>query len=251
MPAAYDTYDYPSYWIGREYEHEAEILALKDLLSKIPKIKTILEVGAGFGRLTPTYVYRANRVILSDPSAKLLGLARESLKEKKLEFIQAKIENLPEKIRANYLDLIIIVRVLHHLEDLDKVFSVSQRLLKKNGFLLLEFANKKHSKAILTEFFKGNFTFPFNIFPKDIKSENSQREKTLPFVNYHPDVIKEKLAACGFKILEKRSVSNIRSPFIKKIIPTPTLILLEKYLQKPLAYVNFGPSIFLLATKTG
>jgi len=25
MAAAYDDYDYPSYWEGREYEHEAEV----------------------------------------------------------------------------------------------------------------------------------------------------------------------------------------------------------------------------------
>lgn len=250
MATAYDFYDYPSYWIGREYEHEAEITAIKSLLLKIPKIKTILEIGAGFGRLTPTYAYRAKRVILSDPSVRLVSLAKDTLQGESLEFIQARLENLSAKIRPNSIDLVIIVRVLHHIEKIDEVFSVSRKLLRKNGFIILEFANKRHVKATLAEFLHGNFTFPLDIFPKEIKGPKTKRN-SLPFINYHPDVIKEKLNTYGFKILEKRSVSNIRSPFIKKIIPTPTLILLEKYLQKPLAYVNFGPSIFLLAIKTG
>jgi len=249
MAAAYDTYDYPSYWIGREYEHKAEILAIKALLSKIPRIKTLLEIGAGFGRLTSTYQFRANRVILSDPSAKLLGLAKGELPQKNLKFLQSKLENLPSKMKAGSVDLIIIVRVLHHIHNLDEAFSVFTKLLKNNGYLLLEFPNKQHLKATLAEFLKGNFTFPLDIFPKEVKS--AKRKKSLPFMNYHPDLIKEKLKQYDFKVLDKRSVSNIRSPFIKKIISTPTLIFLENLLQKPLALVNFGPSIFILARKIG
>ena len=64
MPAAYDSFDYPSYWEGREYEHNSELIALRRLISLIPKIDTLLEIGAGFGRLTPEYLYRAKRIIL-------------------------------------------------------------------------------------------------------------------------------------------------------------------------------------------
>lgn len=249
MAAAYDTYDYPSYWIGREYEHKAEIHALKNLLSQIPKINTILEIGAGFGRLTPSYRFRAKKVILSDPSAKLLGLAKSELKGDHIKFIQSTIENLPDKIRPGSIDLILVVRVLHHIRDLDEAFEIVTKLLDRNGYLLLEFANKQHLKATVSEFFKGNFTFPLDIFPKELKS--TKRQKTLPFMNYHPDLIKEKLQKHGFKILDKRSVSNIRSPFIKKVISTPTLIFFESLLQKPLSRISFGPSIFILARKTG
>jgi len=75
MAAAYDTYDYPGYWIGREYEHEAEIFAIKSFLKKIPVIKNVVEIGAGFGRLVPAYFFRARRVVLTDPSSKLLKIA--------------------------------------------------------------------------------------------------------------------------------------------------------------------------------
>src|SRR3990172_5309997 len=135
MAAHYDTYDYPSYWIGREYEHESEVLALKSLLDKIRKIDTILEIGSGFGRLTPTYLYRARKIILFDPSSKLLGLSRETFKDKKnIKYIDSGVANLPERVAKESVDRIILVTVLHHLEDLDNFFDGSKRLLKKNGY---------------------------------------------------------------------------------------------------------------------
>lgn len=249
MAAAYDTYDYPSYWIGREYEHGAEIIAIKEFLSKLPKISSIVELGAGFGRLVPSYIFRANKVTLVDPSAKLLKLARKSLKGKKVKFTQSKIENVNNKIRRNSTDLVVFVRVLHHIDDTDGALSTINKILKLNGYLILEFANKKHLKATISQFLKGNLTFPLEIFPEDRRSQKSKREKVLPFNNYHPDIIKQKLKENKFEIIETRSVSNIRSPVVKRILPTEICLAIEKYIQKVFASFNFGPSIFILAQK--
>lgn len=249
MAAAYDTYDYPSYWIGREYEHHSELIAIKAFLDKIAKVKVILEAGVGFGRLAPDYVYRAKKTILVDPSAKLLKLAKESLPKDNIQFIQSKIENLPGKIRARSVDLIILVRVLHHLEDPDDAFEVINKLLKSRGYFILEFANKCHFKARCCEFLRGNFTFPLDIFPKDMRSKKNKSVKTLPFLNFHPDIMGKKLKDGGFEIIEKRSVSNIRSPFLKKFFPVSLFLSLEKYLQRPLSLIHFGPSVFILAQK--
>src|SRR3990167_6402960 len=98
---------------------------------------------------------------------------------------------------------------------------------------------------------KGNFTFSIDISPYDIRSSRSKKQNTLPFINYHPDFIEKKLKDFEFSLIEKRSVSNIRSPFAKKFFSLNTLVSLEKFLQKPLAKINFGPSIFILARKIG
>jgi len=251
MPAAYDTYDYPSYWKGREYEHSSEIIAIKEFLAKIPRIHKVLDLGCGYARLTPSYRFRADKLTLVDPSSKLLKIAKKRFNNKNTRFIQAKIENITKKIKSGSMDLVIFVRVLHHIEDIDKVFESINRLLSKNGYLILEFANKRHFKALTQELFKGNFTFLLDIFPKDIRSKVAIRKKTLPFINYHPDKIKEILTSHGFRIIETRSVSNIRSPFLKRVIPLETLLDLEKKLQKPLAKVLFGPSVFVLSQKIG
>lgn len=249
MAAAYDTYDYESYWEGREYEHQAEIEALKDFLEKIPKIEKVLEIGTGYGRLVPTYAHRAKKLILSDPSASLLSQARESLKKYNPRYLHASYDTAAEKLRAKTIDLIILVRVLHHIEDPKDCFEVVNRLLVDRGYFIVEFANKSHFKAEIKEFIKGNFTYPLDIFTKDIRSEKSKKEKCIPFNNYHPDKIEHLLKETGFEVIEKRSVSNFRNPLLKKTFPINFVLGIENFLQKPLANLNFGPSIFILARK--
>lgn len=249
MAAHYDTYDYPAYWIGREYEHEAEVMAIRAFLEKIPKLGSILEVGAGFGRLVPAYSFRAKRVILSEPSTKLLKIARLSYPEEKFSFVQTTAQNLGQRMKSSSIDLAVCVRVVHHVEEIDDVIRNVSRILKEKGYFILEFANKRHLKATLLEFLKGNITFPIDIFPSDKRSARSVKAKSLPFLNYHPDEIRRKLSEFGFELVEARSVSNIRSPLIKRHLPTETLLAWERVLQRPLSYINFGPSIFLLLQK--
>jgi ubiquinone/menaquinone biosynthesis C-methylase UbiE len=250
MSAHYDTYDYPNYWIGRDYEHGSELIALKNFLSKIKKIDTLIEIGAGFGRLTPTYLYRAKKVILTDPSAKLLKIAREEFERKKnVCTIQSCLESLPRRLKKGSADTVIMVRVLHHIKDLDAALASIYKILKPGGYFILEFPNKAHLKATIYQLLHGNLTFRFDIFPADIRSHKSKCQKTIGFMNYHPDVIQEQLDTAGFELIEKRSVSNIRSPFLKRLFPVDALLSLEKLVQKPLSFINFGPSIFLLARK--
>lgn len=250
MAAFYDTYNYLAYWHGRDYEHEAEVIALRAFLSKLGKVKTILEVGAGFGRLAPLYINNKStnqKIILSDPCSKQLKFARKNLVNKKIKFLQASLNELPNKIKPHSIDLLVIVRVLHHIDNLDETFDTISRLLKKDGFLILEFANKRHLKATISEFFRGNFTFLLDIFPKDLRKHTSSKIITIPFNNYHPDNIFEQLKKHKFKAIEVRSVSNIRSPILKKMFPRYLLIAIEKHFQKLLAKISFGPSLFVLS----
>ncbi len=144
-----------------------------------------------------------------------------------------------------------MVRVLHHIEDIDQTFKIISNLLAKRGYFILEFPNKTHIKANIRKILKGDLTYPLNIFPIDIRSQKSIKKGTLPFINYHPDQILEKLKDQNFEIIEVRSVSNIRSSFIKRLFPINALIDAESILQLPLAKVKFGPSFFVLARKRG
>ncbi len=252
MAAAYDTFDYPSYWIGRDYEHKSEVLAIRAFLTKIRSVKTVLEVGSGFGRLVPSYSFRAKKIILSDPSSRLLKIARETFKGKKnFKFIHSSLENIPQKLRAGSVDLVILVRVIHHLQDIPQAFQIVERTLKPGGYFILEFANKKNLKAMIREALKGNIMFPIDIFPTDLRSKKSIRKNDLPFFNHHPDKIKDILTEHGFDIVEIRSVSNTRSSFLKRIVSTDILLSLENILQSLFSFIYFGPSIFVLARKRG
>lgn len=252
MAAAYDNYNYTSFWVGREYEHKSEVVALRAFLHKIHKIKTILDVGGGYGRLTPNYLFRARKVVLSDPSSKLLKIARETFKgEKKLNFVHATLSSLPAKIKRHSVDVVLMVRVVHHITNMDAAFEDIGKLLKPNGYLILEYANKRHLKATLKELLMGNFTFPFDVTPVDIRSSKNKKDGTIPFINYHPDTIDGLLEKHGYEIVEKRSVSNIRSPFLKTVLPVDFLVSIDRITQRILSGIAFGPSIFILARKRG
>lgn len=252
MPAAYDTYDYISYWNGREYEHKSEVFAIQSFLQKIKKIKTSLEVGAGFGRLASSYSFRAKKVILTDPSSKTLKVARDTYKDKRnFKFMHSSVENLPLKIRPGSIDLVIMVRVIHHIKNVDLAFKVINRMLAPNGYFIFEFANKRHIKAIFKKLLKGNLMFYEDTTTTDIRSKKSIEKGTLPFLNYHPERIKNLLSEYGFDVVQERSVSNIRSVFLKKLFSTDILLSIEKILQIPFSYIDFGPSIFILARKRG
>jgi len=252
MPAAYDSYNYQDYWEDRQYEHMSEVSVIKGFLDLIPRIKKIIEIGGGFGRMVPYYAFRAKSVTLTDPSASLLSQARELLfSHPNVNFIQSKIENFDTKFRASNFDLAIMIRVMHHSTNPGMVIKNIARILKPQGYFILEFANKIHFKNVFKNAIHGNLTYLADITPEDRRSKKMIKKGTLPFVNYHPDEIKNLLKENGFKILEVMSVSNIRSPFLKRYLPLSILILLEKLLQKPLSYLNFGPSIFILSRKMG
>ncbi len=257
MAAAYDSFDYENYWKGRDYEHQSELHALKEFLYKLKKLGIIADIGCGYGRITPSYINRARYVILTDPSASLLKTLRENLKliKKQQSFtartkiIQSSLENLPGKIKKNSIDLILMIRVLHHLKDPEKAFKITSQLIRPGGYLILEFPNKLHGKALLKNIFHGNVTYPLDIFPSDKRSPKNIKNRTLPFMNYHPDSILKYFKDNRFEVVSVRSVSNIRSSKMKKNIPLETLMTVEKLLQRPLAKFYFGPSIFILARK--
>jgi ubiquinone/menaquinone biosynthesis C-methylase UbiE len=251
MAAAYDDYDYPKYWNGREYEHGSEVIAIDSFFKKIGVGKKIIDIGAGYGRLAKEYDKYAKEITLAEPSKSLIRKAKEYLLNNKSEikFVKSTIQNLPNKVKGKKYDVVVLVRVMHHIDNTGEAIKIASSLLPKGGYFILEFANKLHGKAILRNFLSGNFTFPLDIFPVDRRSKKNVKEKSISFVNHHPDVIKDLLKDSGFRVLEKRSVSNIRSRRIKRVVPVPILLRLATMLQLPLARVNFGPSIFILAKK--
>ena len=237
MSTIYNIYDYPQFWKGREYEHGSEVLALQYFLNKIPHIKRLIDIGAGYGRLTPYYIYRARRLVLTDTSAKLLKQAKQSVlridedRANNVSYIQIKTQNVAKKVKNGTFDVVICVRNLHHIEDTNEFFQIIHKLLKKNGYLIIEFPNKLHGKALAKQIIRIR--------------------KTLPSTNFHPIEIQKQLNVSGFQIIERRSVSNIRSSILKKYLTVPILLVLEKILQRPFSHILFGPSIFILAKKRG
>lgn len=247
MVSFYDSFDYPSYWSGREYENECEKIALLTFLKKIGKKSSLVDIGGGFGRLTSVYSTFFEKCLIVDPSEELLKIAKKNLKGPKFSFQKGTLPNL--SLPDNSFDVVLVIRLVHHLEDPFPSIKEINRILKANGFLILEMANKIHFLAVAKAFFSGNFSFIKDFSPLERRCPQSIAEGKITFLNHHPQKMIIDLKKAGFSVLQILSVSNFRYHLVKKIFPLKFLVFWEKIFQKPLAKFFFGPSIFFLAKK--
>lgn len=247
MVAPYDSFDYPAYWIGRGYEDDAERIALNCFFKKIGKIDSFLEVGGGFGRLIPVYQNYARKIILTDPSESLLSLAREKFQEK-IEIRKAVLPVLP--FPDSSFEAVSLIRVAHHLADLNPTFKEINRVLKPGGYFILEFANKVHFLARIKALLKGDFSFASSLKMVDKRTEKTLKENKILFLNHHPKSVFENLIGAGFVIVDFLSVSNLRHPVVKSLLPIRLMLIIESIEQRLFSKLYFGPSIFVLARKS-
>lgn len=237
-------FDYRDYWQGREYEHAAEEMAIKRLL-RGKKFKKAVDVGGGYGRLSKFLTRYADEVTLAEPSQQQLDIAKIYLKdEPKVErkLLQAADLKMPPKS----VDLVLVVRVLHHLPDPSAEFKEIARILKPGGTFLLEFANDAH---FLNRIRYGLHGKRVPRTPVDIRSDANKRQGEVAFVNHHPKTIINLLTESGFEVEAALSGSNLRSPTLKKVFGKRPLLAVEKILQPLLAPVYFGPSVWLRLKK--
>jgi ubiquinone/menaquinone biosynthesis C-methylase UbiE len=235
-------HNYLHYWDERDYEQASEEVMIDKMLAN-KKFSKAIDVGGGYGRLSVVLRKYADQVILAEPSQQQLDISKEFLKGKpKVESVLAQAENLP--FDDNSIDLAMVVRIIHHLPDPVPAFQEIHRVLKKDGYFLIEFANYVNFKNRVKHAVKLQ-KMPTE--PVDIRSEENKIEGEIPFVNHNPKTVRKQLAQTGFKLEKTLSVSNFRSPTLKKVLPKSALVKMEKAVQKPLAKTYFGPStVFLL-----
>lgn len=238
------SFDYKKYWQERQYENRADQIALKQLLNIVPEKGSLIDIGAGFGRLTPVYASQFKKCVLLDPSEKMLIEAQKRFKKKNLKFIKAYIEKLPFKEKS--FDVAILIRTIHHLKNPSLALKEAARVLKPQGYFILEFANKLHFKAKIKALLRLDFNYFFNLEPLKV---GAIKNCHVPFLNFHPRYITNLLKKENFQIIKMLSVSNFRSPICKKILPLKLLLFLEKLAQRIYAPFCLGPSIFILAQK--
>lgn len=238
------SYNYENYWIGREYEHAAEEMAIKRLLKK-KRFNHAVDVGGGYGRLSKYLTAYAGRVTLAEPSQQQLDIAKIYLKD--TPQVERKLVQAADlKMPAGSADLVMVVRVLHHLPDPAAEFNEIARVLKPGGTFILEFANDAHFLNRIRYGARGK-RVPKT--PVDIRSQKSIKEGEIVFVNHHPKTIVKMLQDAGFEVETVLSGSNLRSPRLKKMLGKNILLGLEKVMQPLLAPIYFGPSVWLRLKK--
>jgi SAM-dependent methyltransferase len=237
-------HNYLHYWDGRDYEHASEEMAIKRLL-KGKHFKSAVDIGGGYGRLCVLLENYADKVTLAEPSQQQLDIAKEFLQDHpEIDRKLMQADNL--MFKDGSVDLITMIRVMHHLPDPSTEFSEIARTLSSDGTLILEVANYTHGRNRLKYFLKGK-RMPLE--PVDIRSKENRRDDEIAFVNHNPKTVIKQLAHAGLRVEGVLSVSNLRSPGLKKVVPRAVMLSVEKLLQPALAKTYFGPSVFFLIRK--
>jgi ubiquinone/menaquinone biosynthesis C-methylase UbiE len=238
-------HNYLKYWQGRDYENAAEEAAISRLL-KGKHFKHAVDVGGGFGRLCIFLEQFADKVTLAEPSQQQLDIAKDYLKDHP-EIERSLLQADDLKFADGSVDLLTMIRVMHHLPDPSAEFNEIHRVLSGDGRFILELANNAHARNRVRYALKGK-GIPAQ--PVDIRSPQNQREEEIAFVNHNPKTVIKQLNAAGFSVEGVLSVSNLRSTTLKKILPKSVMLSIEKVLQPTLAKTYFGPSVFFLLRKS-
>lgn len=240
------SHNYLKYWEGRDYEHAAEEMAIRRIL-KGKRFKHATDIGGGYGRLCLLLRNYADKVTLAEPSQQQLNIAKDFLKDHPQ--IERKLMQADDlKFKDGSVDLVTMIRVMHHLPQPADELKEIARVLSKDGLAIIEVANYAHARNRFKHYFKGK---PLPDEPVDIRSEVNKKKGEIPFVNHNPKTVMRQFADAGLEVERILSVSNLRSPGLKKVMPKKMMLVIEDVLQPTLASMFFGPSIFFVLRKRG
>ena len=238
--ADYNGYDYKKiFWEDgkRDYEDLCDRLAVRKLLPDT--MDDFVDIAGGYGRLTDEYISRAKNSTIFDYSKTELADAKKTYGDR-ITTKEGDIYNLPFKDET--FDGLMMVRATHHFKDMPKVIEELYRVMKPGGVAVIEIASKKTLPKMFRYWFRKSDINPFSKEPSYLKE--------LEMYNYHPKYMEDLFKKQGFKILKVLSVSNFRSPKLKKMFGTKFLGRLEKVAQPTLAPIRLAPSIYYKLEKT-
>ncbi|HYH36139.1 MAG TPA: class I SAM-dependent methyltransferase [Candidatus Saccharimonadales bacterium] len=237
-------HNYLHYWDGRQYEHLAEEIAISKLL-RGKRFQNAVDVGGGYGRLCVQLENYAEHVTLAEPSQQQLDIAADFLKDH--PEIDRKLMQADDlKFEDGSIDLLTMIRVMHHLPDPSTEFKEIARVLSPDGCAVIEVANYLHIRNRVRHLAKRE---RMPVKPVDIRSAANRRADEIAFVNHNPSTVIRQLEHAGLRVEATLSVSNLRSVRLKRIMPRELMLGAERVLQRPLATIYFGPSIFFLVRK--
>ncbi|MCI0713535.1 MAG: class I SAM-dependent methyltransferase [Chloroflexi bacterium] len=223
---------------GRDYEDQTERVAIRRLLP--PTGKRLLELGAGFGRLTREYD-GYEQVILLDYSTTLLREAQQQLgRDDHFVYAAANIYQLP--INEGVCDAATMIRVIHHFADVPAALQQIRSTLAPGGVFILEFANKRNLKAVARYLLRRQDWNPFDREPVEFVKLN---------FDFHPAYMLDTLKDAGFTPEKQLSLSYLRLGVLKRVVPTGILVGIDSLLQHTASLGTYSPSVFTRNIATG
>jgi len=223
----------------RAYEDAAERIAMRALLPS--QGRTLIEIGAGFGRMADLYA-GYETVVLFDYARTQLAQAVERLGQTgpdgqpRYLFVQGDFYHLP--FVAGLFDTVTMVRTLHHAADAPAVLRGIADILGPGGTFVLEFANKLNLKAIARYLLRRQSWSPFDHEPVEFAALN---------FDFHPRWMWTQLEQAGLRREATRTVSHFRIGFLKRLVTARLLAALDALAQPTGALWQLSPSVFTRA----
>src|SRR4051812_26900738 len=123
-------FDYQNYWDGRDYEQWSEDRVLRRLVPRLAPSPWVVDFGGAYGRNAPYYLPMAAHAVILDYSATNLANAarRNAAYAAKLSLIRCDLNAIPFADFA--FDAAIVVRVLHHLPNIDQALAEMGRCVR-------------------------------------------------------------------------------------------------------------------------
>jgi ubiquinone/menaquinone biosynthesis C-methylase UbiE len=198
---------------GSGYEHESEVMALRRLLDRLlTGSRFRTAVDVGGG-------YGRLSAVLTEyaDQVTLVDPSSQQLGLAKRAFPggppfrRRRADAAHLGFADGSIDLVTLVRVLRHLPEPEPELAELSRILRPGGYAIIEVTKSSH----------------------------------------HPQVIARQLAALGLHPREVLSVSNMRHPLARAVLPQAAMLAVERAAQGPLGPHYGGPSVFFLMRKTG
>lgn len=142
----------------------------------------ILDLGCGTGRISiAMQMMTGAQVTGIDNSSKMLDIAAK--KYDKIKWIKDDLDNL--KFQGSNFDLILLVFVIHHLNNLDNLLENIKTMLSPQGSLIIVTVSREH-------IMNWPKTLCLDIFPRFIEIDLARFQDV--------DVLKQKIEKIGFKV---------------------------------------------------
>ncbi|MFA6919325.1 MAG: class I SAM-dependent methyltransferase [Patescibacteria group bacterium] len=120
-------------------ENNATKTEYNAILSLMPdlKDKTVLDMGCGTGRYALRIAKYARQVIGIDISDKSINFANQTAKNYNVNNFTGIVFDHNLHLQENYFDYILMVNVIHHVDDIDSMLDNLYRSLKPDGSLII------------------------------------------------------------------------------------------------------------------